>query len=381
MKRRYRPLQASDVVDRQRRRLLGVAGTSLLFGGLMTAGSEKAGAASGLRLRWGIVGTGGIANRVAPMLKQAPSAVLAAVSSRRMSTAEEFAKEHGADRAFDDWTEMLEWEGIDAVYIATPTSVREEISLAAAGRRKHVLAEKPFASLASVQRITRACRENDLAFMDGTHFVHHPRTQALRDATSSSIGPPWSLDSAFQFSIPDRTNIRFDRMLEPMGAIGDAGWYNMRAIVEYLEPDIPLAGTECYSRRDAETNAVISAGGILRFADGANSTFNCGFDSGALVMDLRLTGADGVIFMDDFVLTQEPGTATYVVRKGGFDPGRRVDVPSPLPVAALMFQDFARAVADPAGRERWMQASERTQGLLDAVWNAALGNDDPSCDE
>jgi hypothetical protein len=46
-----------------------------------------------------------------------------------------------------------------------------------------------------------------------------------------------------------------------------------------------------------------------------------------------------------------------------------------------MFEDFARAVADPAGRELWMQASERTQGLLDAVWNASLGNDDPTCDE
>ena len=137
----------------------------------------------------------------------------------------EFAAQHGADRAFDDWEAMLDWDGVDAVYVATPTSVREEISLAAATRRKHVLAEKPFASLASVQRITRACREHDVAFMDGTHFVHHPRTQAVRGGTAGNIGWPWSLDSAFQFSMPDRSNIRFDSTLEPMGAIGDAGWY------------------------------------------------------------------------------------------------------------------------------------------------------------
>jgi len=381
MKRKYRPVQPDQVVDRQRRRLLGAAGTGLLLGGFMTAGSEDAGAATGSRVRWGVVGTGGIATRTAPMIAQAPSAVLAAVSSRRMSTAEEFAAQHGADRAFDDWEAMLDWDGVDAVYVATPTSVREEISLAAATRRKHVLAEKPFASLASVQRITRACREHDVAFMDGTHFVHHPRTQAVRGGSAGNIGWPGSLDSAFQFSMPDRSNIRFDSTLEPMGAIGDAGWYNMRAIVEYLEPDIPLAGAACYARRDTETNAVISAAGVLRFADGASSTFNCGFDSGALVMDLRLTGADGVIFMDDFVLTRQPESAAYVLRKGGFDAGRSIDVQASLPAPALMFEDFARAVTDGASRERWMQASERTQALLDAVWNAALGNDNPSCDE
>jgi len=36
-----------------------------------------------------------------------------------------------------------------------------------------------------------------------------------------------------------------------------------------------------------------------------------------------------------------------------------------------MFQDFAAAARDPSLRERWMQASERTQSLLDAVREAA----------
>ena len=98
-------------------------------------------------------------------------------------------------------------------------------------------------------------------------------------------------------------------------------------------------------------------------------------------MDLRLTGADGVIFMDDFVLTRQPESTAYVLRKGGFDAGRSIDVQASLPAPALMFEDFARAVTDGASRERWMQASERTQALLDAVWNAALGNANPSCDE
>ena len=37
-----------------------------------------------------------------------------------------------------------------------------------------------------------------------------------------------------------------------------------------------------------------------------------------------------------------------------------------------MFEDVAAAAADPSLREQWMNATERTQALLDASWMAAL---------
>ena len=361
-------------VDLGRRRLIGVAGTGILLGGFMSS-RAPASAAAGKKLRWGIVGTGSIANRVAPRIREAPSAELAAVSSRRMATAAGFAAEHGIPRAFDAWEAMIDQDGIDVVYVATPTSVRETISIAAAERGNHVLAEKPFASLQSVQRITRACRENGVAFMDGTHFVHHPRTQAVRDATPATVGWAATLDSAFQFSLTDRGNIRFDTTLEPMGAIGDAGWYNMRAIVEYLDPDIMPASVHCVARRDPETNAVISASGVLHFTDGASSTFTCGFDSGALVMDLRLTGSRGALWMDDFVLP--PENAVFTRRAGGLEALDEVVVDTRLPAATLMIEAMADAASRIERRERWMQAAERTQALLDAAWNAAVASGSP----
>jgi hypothetical protein len=107
-----------------------------------------------------------------------------------------------------------------------------------------------------------------------------------------------------------------------MGAIGDAGWYNMRAIVEYLDPDIMPASVHCVARRDPETHAVISASGVLHFTDGASSTFTCGFDSGALVTDLRLTGSRGALWMDDFVLPRAPQKAVLTRRTGGLVVGR-----------------------------------------------------------
>lgn len=245
-------------------------------------------------------------------------AALVAVSSRSMESANAFARDHGAAFAFDSWEKMVESDEIDAVYVATPTSVREEICVAAAREGKHVLGEKPFASLPSLQNIIAACRENDVGFMDGTHFVHHPRTFRIREQMPDHVGWPWSVDSAFQFSLPDKDNIRYNPELEPMGAIGDAGWYNMRAAVEYLAPDAELDSADSYLRRDTETGAAISGSGVMRFTDGSTSTWNCSFDSGAVVMDLRISGARGTVSLNDFLTQSSDNAADYLYRSGGW---------------------------------------------------------------
>ena len=363
--------------NRTRRQILQAAGASTLAtvsGGIMLSSSGIATAQSAKTIRWGVVGTGGIANSMAGMIKMADLAELSAVSSRRMESAKEYATAHDVPNAFDSWQEMIDSDVVDAIYVATPTSVREEICIAAANGGKHVLGEKPFASLPSVRRITAACRDNDVAFMDGTHFVHHPRTLDIKQRRDELLGSVWSVASAFQFNLPDRSNIRFRPDLEPMGAIGDAGWYNMRAAVEYLPPGVVLDTAGGHLRRDSETGAAISGSGVLDFSDGSTSTWNCGFDSGAVVMDLRITGTGGVINIDNFLSQNRDGSADFLYRKGGWGRGvsDEINIPSAKPGAALMFEDMAAAAADSSLRDQWMTATERTQALLDAVWVAAL---------
>jgi len=262
-------------------------------------------------IRWGFVGTGSIADSMASAVKIATGNELVGVSSRTIEAANIFANNHDVENAFDSWADMIALDKVDAVYLATPTSVREKIGIAAANNGKHILCEKPFASLPSLQRMTVACRDNGVGFMDGTHFVHHPRSRDIRKKMQERVGWPWSVDSAFQFKLDDRDNIRFDPQLEPLGAIGDAGWYNMRAAVEYLSPDTELHSVSAYLRRDEQTGAAIGGSGVLLFDDGSTSTWNCGFDCGAVNMDLRISGANGVVRLDDFVSSGPSGCATF----------------------------------------------------------------------
>lgn len=326
-------------------------------------------------LRWGIVGTGGIAGRMAPLIRLAARAELAAVSSRTLATAREFARAHDVPGAFDSWSEMLGFAGIDAVYVATPTRLKEEICLAAAASGRHVLAEKPFADLASLQRITAACRAGGVGFMDATHFVHSPRTAEIKARIPELVGRPWSVSSAFQFGLSDPDNIRLDPALEPYGAVGDAGWYNMRVAVEYLAADAGIVRVDAQLRRGGPHRAAVGASGLIVFSDGSTSTWDCGFESGATIMDLRISGSRGVIKLDDF-LTRRP-----VDRPADYEYWRDpdgsccVEVPFDQPEAALMFEDFAAMLGDRQRLEASIQASERTQLLLDAAWRSALANE------
>jgi predicted dehydrogenase len=312
---------------------------------------------------------------MAPRIQQADHAELAAVSSRRLESAQKFAGTFGVDKAFGSWAEMLESDAVDAIYVATPTSVREDICVAAAQAGKHVLGEKPFANLPSLRRITAACRDNGVGFMDGTHFPHHPRTAFIKAHMGEQVGWPWSLASAFQFSMTDTGNIRLKPDLEPYGAIGDAGWYNMRAAAEYLPADLEISSVDAYMRRHPETGAAVSGSGVIVFSDGSTTTWNCGFESGAGIQDLRITGATGVIKLDDFLGQRSSDMAGVYELLQGWSGSETVVVPSSKSAATLMFEDFAAMVGSSDLFEASVAASDRTQYLLDAVWESALGNE------
>ena len=365
------------IIDRGRRKILEAAGVGVLaatLGGVVTSVQANPRKPPTATLRWGVVGTGGIANRMTPRIKEADGAVPKAVSSRRMESAKEFASNHGLEYAFDSWQDMVDSEVIDAVYIATPTSVREEIAVAAAHAGKHVLGEKPFASLDSVKRIVAACRENGVGFMDGTHFPHMARTKRVVESTGVT-GRPWSLDSAFQFGLGNKNNIRLNPELEPYGAIGDAGWYNMRAAVEYMPDDVELVAADAYMTRDEDTGGCNTGAGVLRFSDGSTSTWNCGMISGALVQELRISGRGGAIWIDDFVFVPGSGNdERFRLQKARSNP-EDVAIPFSKPAATFMFEDFAHMVGNPDLFEASVRATERTQAWLDAAWNSAVANE------
>lgn len=334
-------------------------------------------------LRIGFVGTGYIANVVARAAGETQQVHITGVASRDVARAAAFCASHGlADtaRPFGDWRDLVAWDGIDAVYLAAPTVARTEMAIAAANHGKHLLVEKPFTNVAAVDAMHDACRANGVAFLDATHFVHHPRHQLLRRTLSERIGTLLALNATFTFPSMDRTNIRHDPSLEPTGAWGDMGWYAMRALVEFTHDDATLTHASALARVDAQSGAVVRSDGVLQLSSGCTATWDVAFDIGTCLMDLHLMGTDGRVRLDDFVLDWAggfaipvPGHASEIEQQRGVvnPSGITVEqVPSERRQLVQLLENFRDLAHDPRGaaRDASMRATRRTQQLLDDIW-------------
>ena len=99
-------------------------------------------------LGWGIIGIGTHSERfLAPAIQNAENGELAAVCSRNMKRATEFADKHGAKRAYDSYAAMLDDSAVDVVYVGTPNWLHPQHTIEAARAGRHVLCEKPMANV------------------------------------------------------------------------------------------------------------------------------------------------------------------------------------------------------------------------------------------
>lgn len=133
-------------------------------------------------IRWGILGCGDVAEKKGgPALYRAEGSTLVAVMRRDLAKAEDFARRHGAKRAYNRAEDLLADPEIDAVYIATPPNLHCEQTLAVARAGKHVLVEKPMALNADeCDRMIAACREAGVHLHVAYYRRYYPKFVAAR---------------------------------------------------------------------------------------------------------------------------------------------------------------------------------------------------------
>ncbi len=140
-------------------------------------------------LRWGILGAGGIASVFAKDVPAHSSGIIAAVGSRDLTRAQEFADKHNIAHAYGSYQELVDSPEIDAVYVATPHIRHRDDALLALRAGKPVLVEKAFTMTADEAREVFAEAENQGLFaMEAMWSRHLPHYRFIKAAIEGGLG-------------------------------------------------------------------------------------------------------------------------------------------------------------------------------------------------
>lgn len=349
-------------------------------------------------VRWGILGTATIARKNWKAIRLAGSAALIAVGSRDAAKAQKFIDECQAEASFPtppvpcSYDELLARKDIDAVYIPLPTGIRREWVVKAADAGKHILCEKPCGLDADqVEAMLAACRSNKVLFMDGVMFMHSRRLPLLVQVLSDrdAIGDVRRITSHFSFNAPDeflQSNIRVSSTLEPLGCLGDLGWYNIRlalCVMNFILPDRVTGRILADTGGDRPVPLEFS--GELFFPGGVSSSFYCSFRTEHQQW-ASIGGTKGSILIPDFVLpyygcesSLEVSQPVFRVEGTSFHMERHVRRHAVAEYSdgtadsqeTNMIRRFSELVATRTIDETWGEIALKTQKLLDACLRSA----------
>ena len=97
-------------------------------------------------VRWGLLGTGSITDKVVPGARRSDRVTFVAAGSRTLERAEAYAAPKVIPRAHGSYEALLDDPDVEAVYISLPNSMHHEWTMHALRAGKHVLCEKPYST-------------------------------------------------------------------------------------------------------------------------------------------------------------------------------------------------------------------------------------------
>ena len=262
-------------------------------------------------LRWGILGTGGIAHTFVSDLRLTESGVVSAVGSRSRSSADRFADEFGIKERHASYESLVADPGVDVVYVATPHPMHRDNAILALHAGKPVLVEKPFAMNATeATEIVEVARDTGRFTMEAMWTRFLPHIVVVRDWLAQGVlgeivtvtadhGQWFAEDPEFRLFAPELGG----------GALLDLGVYPVSFASMILGAPNRIASIidPAFTGVDAQTSM------LFGYESGAQAVLTCTLRAKSPTR-ASIAGTDARIEIEgDFYA---PATATLVPRQG-----------------------------------------------------------------
>lgn len=145
------------------------------------------------KIKLGVIGTGRIGKvHIATLVQSVPMAEVVAVADTDINSANEVARMFGITSVYDNYSDVINHNGVEAVVICSPTDAHAKHIIDAAKAGKHIFCEKPVAlSLDVIMEANEAVRKARVKMMIGFNRRFDPNFMKIRQLVAEgNVGDP-----------------------------------------------------------------------------------------------------------------------------------------------------------------------------------------------
>jgi predicted dehydrogenase len=277
------------------------------------------------KIRWGVLGAAGIADRRSiPGLVASEHAELAAVMEIDAALAEKIRAKYGCKSAYTDENALIADPDVEAVYIASPVAYHARQALACIAAKKPFLIEKPLAlDAATAKQIADAADAAGLPAACGLMMRFGSWHHVIRDTIrSGKLGKVVSAKAQFTCWYPDMPGAWRQAMATSGGgSLMDMGVHCIDLIQYALGSKAvkvaALIDTRA-NRYDIEDEATI----LFQLADGTHATVEASFciPDSAAAWRMEFAGTKGTIVATETLGQVDGGTVSIKLDdQGGYN--------------------------------------------------------------
>jgi predicted dehydrogenase len=228
------------------------------------------------RLRWGVLGTGWIADRMIPDLRVLGSTV-AAVGSRTQARADSYAAEWDVPVAHGSYEALVADPDVDVVYVATPHPSHAADAILALEAGKHVLVEKSFTlNAAEARSITDLARERGLVVLEAMWTRWLPHMVRIRELIASgALGEVRTVIADHTQKLSSDPAHRIQNPVLGGGALLDLGIYPVAFAWDVFGAPARITATSSPTATGVDRQTAM----IFDYADGQQALMHCALDT------------------------------------------------------------------------------------------------------
>lgn len=244
-----------------------------------------------VKIKWGIIGLGNIAQQFADDLMLVHDVKIVAVASRNLEKAQVFAKKYNCEKAYATYDEIFADAEVEILYIATPHNSHVALTIKALQSNKHVLCEKPIALCYNdAFQMIETSKINNRFFMEAFWTRFNPSVrEAFYKIKNGEIGKIKYINADFAFQAEELEGNRMTDLKLGGGSLLDIGVYPL--FLSYLMLGIP---NEIVARANFhDSGADLQTAMILQY-ENAQAVLHSSFLSSSN-MKATISGTKGII--------------------------------------------------------------------------------------